>query len=184
MVVAATLVERLRASDALGLPDAEKKGVVESIVAGYGDNPLIAEVLRGGVSISDAVTQLHERYRGWRLWLPVFRGKEYEQRLEAAGVSRLLRSETLAPPSKSNNATVWIYDKLMNPVVGTLLAGGLVGLLSYISGGGEVEEAVVGAALAGVFIGLTTYAMRKIDSNNIVSDSRYLDTKISQLRNA
>lgn len=151
---------------------------------------LVDRAVRGEISIPDTVEELLEPYKGWRLFLPIIKGRGYDERLgeynfyEVIGVSSLKPSLQL---SSSVRRLRWFAEKCMNPlVIGLFMGAFTIGI--SLPGGGRFESEIVNyftafgaGVLAGGFFGLLGSWVNYTDVDNARNNAKYLHEKIQEL---
>lgn len=130
---------------------------------------LVDEAARGEGSVSGIVENLLRPYTGWRLLLPIVRGKGYNEKLEKYNLHELIGAYMFKPNSQlsfKERALNWGIDKCANPVSAALLvAGYVVGKRVLGQEGFEIKIAnytifnllIFNTILAGLMSGWTRY---------------------------
>lgn len=141
-------------------------------------HPYVDKAARGDFSFSGAVNKLSEIYQGVRLFLPVFKSKEYQKRVKELNLNPLFYAR--------NFEANWEYDVFMSPIVIGPLAEICVMALGMITGTGYESEIANFFALCGIGVvfggglGLLSAWIRHNDVKRATNNARYLDTVIQE----
>ena len=194
-----TLVQKLQEVDIISdfVEVNKKENIKKLLEEARKKYALIDQAVRGNTSIPDVVERLYDKYRNWRLLLPRFKDKEYDKQLDKLDLGELLRAEGFRTDNSQRLAKEmpyigrfvgWFYDKLANPIVLSLLMGGLVSLMGA-GGQGRFESEIANYSAQfglGAFLGLFVGSLATMFKYNEISIAReqakYLQAKIQNLR--